>query len=233
MKPYKREESKHRDSERISLHNNIPFLNTPFASSLNYLDKNNRHPLPGDIIPIKDIVLSKEELINNKWLILSPSVFTPEFKTEVMRILNHWLKINVQIIIQSEECIKEDVLKQKQANVERDLKEKLTVEKKKLKAGNFRFEDINQDPLKLPPEFIKAKYHSLEDFKKNIPSYEFYESDFEHKITEQYKTGDEIWHYKDFDNNMLGWQIEVFILIRNNKIKCSPIIRSQRVCFAS
>jgi hypothetical protein len=231
MKSHK-EETIHRDSEGISLHNNIPFLNTPFASSLNYVDKDNKHPVPGETIQIKNIVFSKEELVDNKWLILSPVISTLEFKTDVLRILNHWLKINVQIIIQSEEHIRYEEKKQKLADTENDVKKKLREEKKKQKAGNFKFEDINQDPLKLPPEFIKAKYHSLDDFKKNIPFYEYYESDFQHKIAEQYKAGDEIWHYKDFDNHMLGWQIESFLLIRNNKIKCSPIIRSQRVCFA-
>jgi len=217
----------HRDSVNIIIKSAIPSLNTSFASALSYINKNNEHPIVGNKINIADIVFSKEELNSNNWLILVPD----DIKAKVVNILKHWLKIDIQIIIQSEEIIQKEIAKQKNKDLESDREERQKSNETRIKANNFKFEDYEENPSKIPPQFIKNKYISIDDFRKKHPIYEFYASDYESKILEYYQEGDEIWHYSNFDDHWLGWQKELFMLIRGNKIVCSPLIRSRRVCF--
>lgn len=208
----------------------VPYLDTLFSSALIYTDKDNNHPPVGHLISTMDIVFSKEELTDDKWFILSPSPPNPNFQEELRDLFYRWRRQKL-ITIWAEEFVKEIINKERSRKREAETENQKIENKRRLRSGDFKFDNINQDPLKLPPECIKAKYNSIEEFKANIPRYESYESDFELKITKQYRRGDEIWFYSNFDDYYIGWQIETFILIRNRKIRCSPIIRSRSVCF--
>ena len=66
--------------------------------------------------------------------------------------------------------------------------------------------------------FVKNKYLDINECKehyKNIPE----------NILNQFKLGDEIWYYNASGDIGSNTTREALILIRNNKIICSPIIK--------
>ena len=220
----------HPDSAKISM-NNLLYINTPFASALNYIDENDKHPLPTVKINPKDIVFTKDELIEGKWLILFPSHINNELKLGIIETLRHWGKINVRIVIQSENRLRKELKRRKLKTEEDCLKKKRSDEKMALEMDNFEFLAYDKDPLKIPREFIKDRYNSVEEFKNRAPNCK-YLFDYKDKIISKYQNGDEILYYSEFDDSSLGDQKEIFMLIRNGKIIYSPLFSERRVCFA-
>jgi len=197
--------------------NNIPFTNTPFASSSNYIDSNNKCPPPNTIIHVKDIVFEKEELVENKWLIKSYP--NSNFKKEVLDIFKEWLRCNIYIVIQSEENIsgQVNIMNQKRNDIKNRSIDRL---------NDFKYEDYSS-PHEIPEKFIVYKYKTIKDFENNTLERSGNYNGAEKTIMKNYEQNDEIWYYSDNSMNincLFGSKIEMFLLVRNNKIVCSPII---------
>lgn len=206
-------------SEKISRNCFVPFTNVPFASASNYINKANVHPSDGDLIHVKDIVLSREELIDNKWLILPPSPPNPEFKNAVIKFINSCRGDSTWIVIQSEEHMKIEKVKEEEATLKR---EKENEERNAIYKCNCDHARFNcQDPSKIDSELITAKYHSIDDFKNSHPEYDG-------EMIGKFNLGDEIWHYNErIIKRDFGQFCEYFLLIRNNTIIYSPQINCE------
>ena len=187
----------------------IANTNTPYCLPINYVDKNGKNPDVGDIIHPKDIVFSKEALKDDKWLFVRDGKDVIEL---TRKMFNNWPRYNYCLVIQSQE----EVDKTNRTN--RDLKKIMDKEagRRENRRQNFK---IDIDLKNLEPIFVKAKYYSLEEFKeKNKTGY------FPDIINNNFKAGDEIWYYSEFNLDYLGWLKSVFILVRNEKVICSPLI---------
>jgi len=205
----------------------IPNTNIPYSLPTNFIDIHGKNPSLKDKISTKNIAFNKEELTEYNWL------FTLEEHKEVVKKAINAPKWK-WIVIRSNEMIeeiyaKENLKKQREAQNQRD------------RMDNFKFEE---NPQKIDPVFIVAKYKSLKEFIENKTNWLNYPNckpepykdsgNFdggEKKITEQYQSGDEIWHYSEFTKEIIaGSQIELFLLIRNNKVICSPLINHCLKC---
>jgi hypothetical protein len=90
---------------------------------------------------------------------------------------------------------------------------------------------FKEDLSAINPLFIDAKYDSIEDINKWALNQPLEYRNAAKKIKEKYETGDEIWHYSEYiDEVIAGGQKELFLLIRDNKIICSPLIKRSLKC---
>lgn len=214
--------------------NTIPFTNNSFASELSYTDINNNHPTVDTIIHVKDIVFLRKDLTTDKWLIISPNPPVAEFIAEVSNILRTWSKCNIYVIIQSEDSIREqrDIMD----NKKRELKDQC-----QLRMNNYKYTD-QTEITNISPKLIVAKYQTLKEFQDDKKNWTEYPNNrpyyfkkpgnldgAEKTIVEHYKPNDEIWHYSEWSTNidlLFSARKELFFLIRNGKIVCSPIVDS-------
>ena len=211
----------------------VPYLDTLFSSALIYTDKNNTHPSMGDLINIRNIVFSKEELIDDKWLILSPLPPNPNFQKELKSMFYYWRR-QALITIQTEGFIKEEIAKM-------DQREREIQVQSQAMANNYKYTD-QTEVTNISPKLIVSKYKTLQDFQNDKNNWAEYPNNkpaymrkagnlngAETTIVEHYKPNDEIWHYSEWSTSidlLFGSRKELFLLIRNGKIVCSPIVDS-------
>lgn len=193
----------------------IPNTNIPYSLTTNFIDLKGRNPRSYDKISTKNIVFNKEELTEHNWF------FTlEEYKDVVKKALDtqQWK----WIIIKSNKIRRKIAYKSK---LTEQLREQQEIMRKETKRDNFKLE-INL--LTAGGEYIKEKYRSLAEYQeKNDTGY------FPSNIPLNFQDGDEIWYYSQFHLGHVGNLIAAYVLVRNNKIICSPLIIYMETLFMS
>jgi hypothetical protein len=184
----------------------IPSTEIPLAESKNYIDKDGKNPGIGTAIHTKNIVFSREELEEGKWML---TYTDPKIVEESQKKFRELLRHSIWVVIQSQEEMQK-IKEQEKKKWEEDEKER------HYRSDHSEFNC--PDPLKISPSLIMAKYQSVEEFKIAHPYYGG-------ELTDRFKHGDEIWHYNErVIKRTFGQFFEFLLLIRNNTIIYSPLI---------
>jgi hypothetical protein len=203
---------------------NIPNTDIPYSLPTNFIDIDGKYPNLKDKISTKNIVFKKENLTEYNWL------FTLEKYSEVVEKSIKTCKWK-WIVVRSSKMI-EEIFRKENVKKQRDKQNKQN------RYNNYKYTE-QVDASKIPSNLIVAKYNTLKDFLDNKDNWREYPNKSINSgkhgnydgageaIIKQYKQGDRIWHYSEFIiaiDLLPGTYKELFFLIRNDKIICSPII---------
>ena len=197
----------------------IPGTNIYFCQSENYLNIKGEHPQTGIAINCKDIVFSKEELTEDKWMMSLDNLNIEDVKKD----LKYKNQLSIWIIIRSEEDYRSEEKKDEE-------KWDKIRKKQSEKMEKFLFKRTVDQLNNEYSDCIKSKYVDLISFENEYLKPQKIETPV--ILGNNYKDGDKIWIFNNYENPSIGFIscMECILLIRDDKIICSPLIQYRTGC---
>lgn len=197
----------------------IPGTNIYFCQSENYFNIKGEHPKIGTAIHYKDIVFSKEKLTEDKWMIDLGNLCVEDVKKD----LENKNKSSIWIIIRSEDDYKKEEEKEKIKWEQMRQKQSENMERFVLK---HTIDQLNNEYSTC----IKSKYMDLTSFENEYLKPQ--KMEVSTTLINNYRNGDEIWVFNNYEKPFIGFIdcLECILLIRDNKIICSPLNKYRTSC---